>query len=213
MKSSVLPVAALVLAAAAPAVPPAPAAKPVEKPNPVQNRAAAAKASAGTTTATPVVAAPARGTNPVAVLGVLDKRQGTTAEFTLKPGERFRFGRLSGILRTCDHTLPFEHPHSAAFVQVIDQPPALGGRPLPKPVVAFSGWLFAELPSLNPFVHPVYDVWLKSCTIQFPEGPSAPRTGTRTRARKSGDTPPASPAPTPPPAPSPAPAPAPTPEG
>lgn len=118
---------------------------------------------------------------PVAVIGVLDKRQGTTAEFTLKPGERFQFERLSGILRTCEHTRPYEVAQSAAFVQVIDQPPTLRGRPSVKPVVAFSGWLFAESPSLNPFQHPVYDVWLKSCTMHFPEGPP---TVAKTRSRR-----------------------------
>lgn len=137
---------------------------------------------------------------PVAVIGVLDKRQGKVAEFTLKPGENFQFGRLTGTLRTCDRTHPYERQQSAAFVQVIDQPPTLRGRPAPKPVVAFSGWLFAELPSLNPFVHPVYDVWLKNCTIHFPDGPPAtsrpPAGATRARARpSSGSTTPAPAAP------------------
>lgn len=113
-----------------------------------------------------------------AVVGVLDKRLGKTAFFTLKPGERFRFGTLSGILRTCERTPPWEKPSlSAAFVQVVETPRATAARrgvtPEPKPV--FSGWLFAESPSLNPVQHPVYDVWLKSCTMRLPEGPSPAR--------------------------------------
>lgn len=109
-----------------------------------------------------------------AVIAALDKRLGTTAEFTLKPGERFTFGRISGVLRTCERTQPFERKQSAAFVQLVEQPVATGGREAPKPVMIFSGWLFAESPSLNPVVHPVYDVWLKSCTMRFPEGPRPP---------------------------------------
>lgn len=213
MKQLALPAAALaLLAAAAPA--PAPAEKGAEKAaeKAVEKapakakaapKAAPAKAESSTTVtpATPAPAAPPKGTNPVAVIGVLDKRQGTSAQFTLKPGERFQFGRLSGIMRTCDRTQPYEVQQSAAFVQVIDQPPTLRGRPAPKAVVAFSGWLFAESPSLNPFVHPVYDVWLKSCTMQFPDGPSAPRAATRSRPRPPRAKPAEAPAATPAPAP------------
>jgi hypothetical protein len=113
-----------------------------------------------------------------AVLAALDKRLGTTAEFTLKPGERFRFGRLSGVLRTCERTQPFERKQSAAFVQLVEQPVGLEGKAAPKPVLIFSGWLFAESPSLNPVVHPVYDVWLRSCTMRFPDGPKPPSSST-----------------------------------
>jgi hypothetical protein len=126
-----------------------------------------------------------------AVLGALDKRQGTTAEFTLKPGERFAFGRLQGILRSCERTQPHELPQSGAFVQLSETPAPRQGQPAAAPRLIFSGWLFAESPSLNPMRHPVYDVWLKSCTMRFPDGPPIPRAapdrtsaGKRARAAK-----------------------------
>ena len=28
----------------------------------------------------------------------------------------------------------------------------------------FAGWMFAESPGLNPLLHPVFDVWLTSCS-------------------------------------------------
>ena len=122
------------------------------------------------------------------MVAALDKRLGTSQDFTLKPGDRFRFGRLSGVMRSCERTQPFERRQSAAFVQVTETPQPVGGKPQGQPKLVFSGWLFAESPSLNPFVHPVYDVWLKSCTMRFPDGPKPPSsaTGTRTSgARKS----------------------------
>lgn len=140
-------------------------------------KAAAAKPAPRATTTTRPVATPAP-TNRTAVIGVLDKRLGTTAEFTLKPGERFSFGRIAGILQTCDKTQPFERPQSAAFVQVAETPAPVQGKPQGAAKSIFSGWLFAESPSLNPFVHPVYDVWLKSCTMRFPDGPKAPSSST-----------------------------------
>jgi hypothetical protein len=136
-----------------------------------------------------------------AVVAVLDKRLGTTAEFTLKPGERFSFGRLSGVLRTCERTQPFERKQSAAFVQLVEQPIAGAGQARPKPVLVFSGWIFAESPSLNPVVHPVYDVWLKSCTMRFPDGPRPPSSSTGRKKPSGGPKPaPAGPAPEPAPA-------------
>lgn len=172
-RSGLPPLAALVLlpaplsmATAAP-LPPVAAAK-----------AAPAPAAGAATHPRPPVAAPAKASadddHRVAVLGLLDKRLGTSTTVTLKPGGRFRFGRISGILRTCETTPPYERRQSAAFVQVAEQIQPVGKKaPLP-PKLVFSGWLFAELPSLNSFVHPVYDVWLRSCTMSFPEGPPAP---------------------------------------
>jgi len=171
------------------------------------------------TTAVPTEAPRARPTptqRPVplsertAVIAALDKRLGTTAEFTLKPGERFTFGRLQGVLRSCERTQSFERKQSAAFVQLVEQPPAGGGRAAPGPVLIFSGWLFAESPSLNPVTHPVYDVWLKSCTMRFPDGPKAPSssTGRKGPSAAAGGKP-ASSAPAAPAAPAAAPSPAP----
>lgn len=110
---------------------------------------------------------------PKAVLGVLDKRLRQSKFFTLTPGEQFRFGRIAGILRTCQTTEPYVHPRqSAAFVEIAEQPPRTGREQQQPPKRIFSGWLFAESPSLNPLQDAVYDVWLKSCTMQFPDGPA-----------------------------------------
>ncbi len=187
------------------APPPAPVPTPAPRaPAPTPAVAAEPEAPAlPRATPAPAAAAPAAPRKPVApepapgerigVIGVLDKRLGTTADFTLKPGERFQFGRLSGIMRTCERTQPFERKQSAAFVQVVEQPPTLQGKPKPALRTVFSGWLFAESPSLNPFVHPVYDVWLKSCAMHFPDGPKPPASPSKRPARK-----PAAAAPSPP---------------
>ena len=107
----------------------------------------------------------------LAVIGVLDKRQGRTDSFSLHPGEQFHFGRIAGTLRTCETTKPYEPKQSAAYVEVEEQVQTLRGAP-PPPKRIFSGWLFAEAPSRNPLEHPAYDVWLKSCTMYAPEGPA-----------------------------------------
>jgi hypothetical protein len=97
-------------------------------------------------------------------IGVLDKVSSETKLLTLKPGHFTRFGKLRIIARTCAASPPWEKPHTGAFLQ-IDGPTAKSG----KRARLFSGWLFAESPSLNSFDHPRYDVWVRSCTMRFPE--------------------------------------------
>lgn len=132
---------------------------------------------------------PGRATGTEAVIGVLNKRLSTTAEFRLKPGEKFAFDRLSGVMHACERTAPWEtRQEQGAFVQLVESPPAMTRTEKPPaPRTIFSGWLFARSPSLNPVRHPVYDVWIKSCTMDFPDGPAS-ESGSRSRT-SGGSTP------------------------
>lgn len=104
----------------------------------------------------------------VLVVGALVKRTGETKFLTLKPGQYVDFAGIRITARTCETTPPWETPKlSGGFLQVDER---LGGQVRR----VFSGWLYAESPSLNVMQHPRYDVWLKSCTMRFPDGP-APR--------------------------------------
>lgn len=118
--------------------------------------------------AAPVKAEPlAPGTTPmnerVAVLGILNKRNGISRDIRLKPGQAVRIDDLIVRLRACETTPPWEFdPLTGAFVQVdVQQPDGSWDR-------IFSGWLYKESPSLNVIEHRVYDVWPKSCTMSFP---------------------------------------------
>ncbi len=100
----------------------------------------------------------------VAVLGLLNKRNGQARDITLKPGQAVRAGDVILRLRACEKTAPWEaEPYTGAFAQ-IDVRESDG-----KWKRAFSGWLYKERPALNVVQHPVYDVWVKSCTMTFPE--------------------------------------------
>jgi hypothetical protein len=107
----------------------------------------------------------------VAVLGLLNKRNGIVRDITMKPGQAIRFRDAVVRLRACDSTAPWENERlTAAFVQLdVEQPGGSWKR-------VFSGWLYKESPSLNVVEHPVYDVWPKSCAINWPAGPAAPAT-------------------------------------
>lgn len=109
----------------------------------------------------------AAGTTPmnsrVAVLGFLNKRNGISRDLTLRPGQAVRIKDVIVRLRACERTPPWEFDQlTGAFVQVdVQQPGGQWKR-------VFSGWLYKESPSLNVVEHPVYDVWPKSCAMDFP---------------------------------------------
>lgn len=113
----------------------------------------------------------------VAVVGLLNKRNGLVRDLEMKPGESARVGRAIVRLRACEQTAPWEDPpETGAFVQltVQDQRDDKWRR-------VFSGWIFRERPDRNVIEHPIYDVFVKSCAMTYPGGEpvarSAPKSG------------------------------------
>jgi hypothetical protein len=101
----------------------------------------------------------------VAVLGLLNKRNGVSRELTLKPGQAVRVGDAVVRLRACEKTAPWEDQAlTGAFVQLLVRGTDRQWRR------TFSGWLYKERPALNVVQHPIYDVWTKSCAMSFPLG-------------------------------------------
>ena len=99
----------------------------------------------------------------VAVIGLLNKRNGIVRDLTMRPGQALKIRDVIVRLKACETTAPWESPPvTGAFVQVdVEQPSKQWKR-------VFSGWLYKESPSLNVVEHPVYDVWPKSCTMSWP---------------------------------------------
>jgi hypothetical protein len=153
------------------------------------------------TTATPSTATaktPATAITPMAervvALAALNKRNGTTQQFAAHPGDTLHFATLTIRVRACETTPPWEAKQTAAYLQVDDAPAQVRTATAPKTKRVFSGWMFAESPSLNPLQHPLYDVWVKSCTMRFPEtGPDTLVVGraatSQSKAAKSPDAP------------------------
>ena len=113
----------------------------------------------------------------VAVIAALNKRNGQTQQFEVKPGNAVSFGGLTIRVRTCETAPPTEAKQIAAFLQIdeaVVQPRTAQSGAAPAAKRVFSGWMFAESPSLNPLTDPLYDVWVRSCTMRFPDsGPGA----------------------------------------
>lgn len=122
----------------------------------------------------------------VAILGVLNKRDGVSRDVTLRPGEAKRIGPLIVRLRACDQTADWEPEQlTGAFVQADLHGTDGHWRRI------VSGWLYKESPSLNVVENPYWDVWPKSCTMRHAEtGPATVIAGSspvpaRSSAKKS----------------------------
>jgi hypothetical protein len=109
----------------------------------------------------------------VATIAFLNKRNGETRDLEMKPGESRRIGDAIIRLSACERTAPWEPvPETGAFVQLLVQHrETRSSDPVWKRV--FSGWVFKESPSLNVVEHPIYDVWVKNCAMEYP-GEDAP---------------------------------------
>lgn len=104
----------------------------------------------------------------VATLGLINKRNNISQDLEMRTGETRRVGDVVIRLRNCENTPPWEDPpETGAFVQVlVNERPDADSQSEFRAV--FSGWLFKNSPSLNVVEHPVYDVWVKDCTMSFP---------------------------------------------
>jgi hypothetical protein len=101
----------------------------------------------------------------VAVVALLNKRNGITHKLSMKPGQAFRVDNAIVRLRACEATAPWEEvPETGAFIQLDVQESRDNQWHR-----IFSGWLFKERPDRNVIQHPIYDVSVISCAMTWPD--------------------------------------------
>ena len=89
---------------------------------------------------------------------ILDKISSKNTSVKLINGENFKYSDLLIKSIKCKHSEFDDDPEIIAYVQVRD----LSNKKNDK-VYVFNGWMFSSSPSINPFDHPVYDIWLIGC--------------------------------------------------
>jgi hypothetical protein len=89
---------------------------------------------------------------------ILDKVSSKTSTVELKIGEEIEFKNLLIKSQKCENSKFDDNPEITAYIQVIDTTNTNNDE-----VFVFNGWAFSSSPSLKPFDHPVYDIWLMSC--------------------------------------------------
>ena len=89
---------------------------------------------------------------------ILDKISSKNTLLKLKNGEIKKFKDLSIKSLKCKNSEFDDDPEIIAYIQVRDLTNKNNDE-----VFAFNGWMFSSSPSIAPFDHPVYDVWLVNC--------------------------------------------------
>ena len=89
---------------------------------------------------------------------VLDKVSSKTDLLKLEIGKELKFKDLLIKSLKCKNSEFDDNPEITAYIQVKDMTNKDNNE-----VFIFNGWTFSSSPAVNPFDHPVYDVWLKRC--------------------------------------------------
>ena len=89
---------------------------------------------------------------------VLDKISSKNTLIKLKNGEDLRYKDLSIKSMKCKNSEFDDNPEITAYIQVKDLT-----NKNKDDVFVFNGWMFSSSPSIAPFDHPVYDIWLVGC--------------------------------------------------
>ena len=89
---------------------------------------------------------------------ILDKISSKNILIKLKNGELMKFKDLAIKSLKCKNSEFDDDPEITAYIQVRDLTKKNNDE-----VFVFNGWMFSSSPSIAPFDHPVYDVWLVSC--------------------------------------------------
>ena len=89
---------------------------------------------------------------------ILDKVSSKNTILKLNIGEEKKFQNLLIKVLKCENSKFDDDPEITAYIQVKDINISDHDK-----VFIFNGWTFSSSPTLNPFDHPVYDLWLSSC--------------------------------------------------
>ncbi len=89
---------------------------------------------------------------------VLDKISSKNTLIKLKNNEEIRYKDLSIKSIKCKNSKFDDNPEITAYIQVRDLT-----NKNKNDVFVFNGWMFSSSPSIAPFDHPVYDIWLSGC--------------------------------------------------
>ena len=97
-------------------------------------------------------------TENYAVLIILDKVNSQSDIIEIEVGREYKFKNLSINILKCNNSKFDDDPEVTAYMQVRDIVVKDDNK-----VFIFNDWTFASSPSIRPFDHPVYDIWLKKC--------------------------------------------------
>jgi len=89
---------------------------------------------------------------------ILDKISSKNELINLLNGDELIYKDLAIKVMKCTNSALDDNPEIKAYIQVRDLTKKSNNE-----VYVFNGWMFSSSPSIAPFDHPVYDIWLVDC--------------------------------------------------
>ena len=89
---------------------------------------------------------------------ILDKVSSKNSQLKIGIGDEVKFKNLTIKPLRCKNSKFDDTPEITAYLQVKD----FTNKDKDE-VFVFNGWTFSSSPTINPFDHPVYDIWLINC--------------------------------------------------
>ena len=89
---------------------------------------------------------------------ILDKISSKNELIRLSNNEEYTYKDLAIKSIKCTESEFDDNPEIKAYIQVRDLTKKDRNN-----VFVFNGWMFSSSPSIEPFDHPVYDIWLVNC--------------------------------------------------
>ena len=89
---------------------------------------------------------------------ILDKVSSKNNVLKIEKGDEYKFKNLLIKFLKCKNSEVDDNPEVTAYLQVKD----LSNKNNDE-VFVFNGWTFSSSPTIKPFDHPVYDIWLTKC--------------------------------------------------
>ena len=96
--------------------------------------------------------------NKFVELKILDKVSSKTSKLEILINQEKKFKNLLIKVPMCKNSEFDDNPEITAYLQVRDIDNKNNDE-----VFIFNDWTFSSSPSLRPFDHPVYDIWLIKC--------------------------------------------------
>ena len=89
---------------------------------------------------------------------ILDKVSSKNSKLEIQLGKETKYKNLLIKALKCKNSEFDDNPEVTAYLQVKDTSNKSNDE-----VFVFNGWTFSSSPSIRPFDHPVYDIWLTKC--------------------------------------------------
>ena len=93
------------------------------------------------------------------ILQLLDKISARISTMEIKVGEKVKYGSIEIEVFDCKKRPPEEVPEDFVLMRIMDEVSPNNFERV------FQGWMLSSSPTVAPFEHPTYDIWVKDCKI------------------------------------------------